>query len=264
MSKRVYGLGILAVLILASVGIAAYRSSSFEMTPTASSPIASGVGGMYTKSTDGRVRLVSSGGTEYRSGTASDIFISAGAPGGAVLSSCWMDSTDNYRLWCKESAGNLRQRFDGTAPGTFGCGTPAAGCFTSVTLNGAPTEAWFSRTCTITSAAAATPITCLADADVPLTHKAYVAGWHAKVNGATPWATTATCSIADSGSISFVSIAVAALTANAYIVDTTANVTLQNAYTLNTGGGADKGLQVYCNANGTGSDLVVTVYGVIK
>jgi len=57
---------------------------------------------------------------------------------------------------------------------------------------------------------------------------------------------------------------VAALTANAYVVDTTANVTLQTAYTLNSGSGADKGLQISCNANGTGSDLVVTVYGVIK
>lgn len=122
----------------------------------------------------------------------------------------------------------------------------------------------FSRTCTITSAAAATPVTCLDDADVPTTAKAYLLGWHAKVNGSTAWATTATCTIRDSASTGFAQIAVAALTGNAYVEPTTANVTLLSAYSLNSGGMADLGLQVACNANGTGSDLAVTLFGVIK
>jgi len=118
--RRIHGIGILAVLVLGGVGLAAYRSSSFEMTPVASSPIASGMGGMYTKSSDGRPRLVSASAAEYRAGTATDMLVSAGVPGAAVLSSCWMDSTDNYRLWCKESAGNLRQRTDVSTTGTIG------------------------------------------------------------------------------------------------------------------------------------------------
>lgn len=122
----------------------------------------------------------------------------------------------------------------------------------------------FTRTCTITSAAAATPVTCLSDADVPSTAKAYLLGWHAKVNGSTAWATTATCTIRDSASTGFAQIAVAALTGNAYVEPATANVTLLSAYSLNSGGMADLGLQLVCNANGTGSDLVVTLYGVVK
>lgn len=112
------------------------RSTAFEMTPQLSNPISAGMGGLYANSTDGRPRLVSSSGVEYRAGTASDILISAGTPGSAVLGSCWSNSADGYKLTCKESAGNLRQRFDGTAPGTFGCGTPGAACFSSVTMSG--------------------------------------------------------------------------------------------------------------------------------
>lgn len=242
-----------------------FRSSSIEMTPQASNPTPAGVGGLYTKTSDGIPRLVSATSVEYPAGEARHIYTYAGAPPGAVTDDCWMDSTDANRLWCMEDVGAIRQRFDGTAPGAIGCGgTPAAGCFTSVTIGGAPAEAFFSRTCTITSAAAATPVTCLADADVPAGKSAYLLGWHAKVNGATAWATTATCTIQDSASTGFVQVAVAALTGNAFVGDQTANVTNLSAYSLNLGGMAAKGLRVVCNANGTGSDLVVTLYGSTK
>jgi hypothetical protein len=102
------------------VALGAYRSSSFEMTPVSSSPVVAGMGGMYTRSSDGRPRLVSTAGVEYRAGTASDVVISAGAPGAAVLGSCWIDSTDSNRLWCKETAGNLRQRTDVASAGSIG------------------------------------------------------------------------------------------------------------------------------------------------
>lgn len=254
-----------AVVLLAGVSLAAYRSVSFEMTPVLTSPIGANVGGMYTSSVDTKPHFVTSAGVDYAAGDAWHLHTSAGAPGSLVLGDCWTDSTDSYRVWCKESTGNIRQRFVGTAPGPIGCGgTESTGCFSSVTIGGAPAEAFFSRTCTITSAAAATPVTCLADADVPLTKKAYLLGWHAKVNGATAWATTASCSISDSASVAFASIAVAAMTGNAFIGDTTANVTNQLAYYAGTGGMTDKGLQVSCNANGTGDDLIVTVYGVVK
>ena len=62
-------------------------------------------------------------------------------------------------------------------------------------------ERTFSRTCQLTSATAATPVTCLADGDVPAGKSAYLLGWHAKVNGATAWATTATVSIKDTSEI---------------------------------------------------------------
>lgn len=113
-------LKVLALLFVAVVSIAAYRSTSFEMSPLVSSPITLGLGGLYTKNSDGRPRLVSSSAVEYRAGTASDVVITAGAPGGAVLGSCWMDSTDLYKLWCKETAGNLRQRTDVSTAGSVG------------------------------------------------------------------------------------------------------------------------------------------------
>ncbi len=94
----------------------------------------------------------------------------------------------------------------------------------------------------------------------------YITGFHAKVNGATLWATTATVKIQDTNSsaVDFVTMAVAALTANAFVGPTTTNVTAEPAFSLGTGGTAAKGLQIKGNANGTGSNLVVTVTGFIK
>lgn len=267
MSKNLQrGLVGLAIFVLAGLGFAGQRAVSFEMTPTASNPVASGLGGLYTKSSDGKPRLVSASAVEYPAGEARHVFTAAGAPVGAVLGDCWTDSTDNYRLYCKESTGSLAQRVDLNSPGPIGSGTAAAGNFSTVTIGGAPAEAFFSRTCTITSAAAITPVNCLADADVPSGKVAYLMGWHAKVNGATPWATTANCWIEDTGGTAnfFVTMAVAALTANAFVGDWSANVTQQAPYSRNVGGTSDLGIEIACNANGTGSSLVVTIYGVIK
>lgn len=242
-----------------------FRSTSFEMTPQTSNPTPASMGGLYTKSSDGKPRLVDTSSIEYPAGEARHIYTSAGAPGAAVLGDCWIDNTDTNRLWCKEDVGNIRQRFDGTDPGPLGCGgTEDTGCFTSVKIADAPAEAHFSRTCTITSAAAATPVNCLADADVPAALHAHVLGFHGYVDGATAWATTATCTLRDTASIGFITVAVAAMTGNAYIEPTTANVTRADAYRKNLGGTADKGLEIVCNANGTGSDFVVTVFGAIK
>ncbi len=96
------------------------RTTSVSMTPMTPSPIPAGRGGLYTSSTDGKPRLVSSAGTEYPAGEARHIYTVAGAPGGAVLGDCWVDSTDSHRLYCKESAGNLRQRPDLGVPGALG------------------------------------------------------------------------------------------------------------------------------------------------
>lgn len=124
----------------------------------------------------------------------------------------------------------------------------------------------FTVTATITSATAATPVIILPDSVVGAGRKVYVTDIVSKVNGGTPWATTATVKLQDTNSsaVDFVTVAVAAMTANAVIHPTTANVTIENAYALGTGGTAAKGLQLKGNANGTGSPYTVTVTGIIK
>ena len=124
----------------------------------------------------------------------------------------------------------------------------------------------FHKTATITSAAAATAVSLLADSEVPTGKKCYITGFIARVNGATNWGTTATVKIQDTNSsaVDFVTMAVAALTGNTTVFPHTSNVTLGSAILLGSGGTASKGLQLKGNANGTGSDLVVTVFGFFK
>ncbi len=124
----------------------------------------------------------------------------------------------------------------------------------------------FSRTCTITSAAGATAIHCLAAADVPSNVAPYVTEMIAKVNGSTAYGTIANCYLKDTASspVTLVTMAAAALTANAVLGLNTANVTLADPVALGTGATLAKGIDLVCNATGTGSDLVVTVVGVLK
>lgn len=124
----------------------------------------------------------------------------------------------------------------------------------------------FHRTATITSAAAATPVILVPDADIPPGKICYVSGFIARVNGATAWATTTNVKIQDTAGtpVDFVTIAVAALTANTTIHPTTSNVTLESAMILGTGGTVNRGIRLVGNANGTGSNLVVTVFGFFK
>jgi hypothetical protein len=124
----------------------------------------------------------------------------------------------------------------------------------------------FCKTATITSAAAATAVSLLADSEVPTGKKCYVTGFIGRVNGTTVWATTATVKIQDTNSsaVDFVTMAVAALTSQARVYPGTANVTTENAMANGTGGTASKGLQLKGDANGTGSDLIVTVTGFFK
>jgi len=129
------------------------------------------------------------------------------------------------------------------------------------------TDTWevFHKTVTITSAAAATAVSVLSDAVVGTGRKVFLQGFIGRVNGATNWATTATVKIQDTNGtpVDFVTAAVAALTGNSRVVPGTANVTLENAYANGTGGTLSKGLQLKGDANGTGSDLIVTVWGII-
>lgn len=131
------------------------------------------------------------------------------------------------------------------------------------TVNLLPYGTPFKATATLTSAAAAVAITVLADTAVPAGKKVYVTNVFAKVNGATNWATTATVVLQDSAAVAGVTYAVAALTGNAFVGLTTANVTVAAPVSTGVGFTAAKGLQIVGNANGTGSDLVVTVTGFI-
>lgn len=108
-----------SLLLMPSPAEADTRTTSVSMTPVSSSPIPAARGGLYTSSTDGKPRFVDVGGVEYPAGEARHAYVSPGAPGGAVLGDCWVDSTDNYTLYCKESAGNLRQRKDLSVPGAI-------------------------------------------------------------------------------------------------------------------------------------------------
>jgi hypothetical protein len=124
----------------------------------------------------------------------------------------------------------------------------------------------FVRTVTLPSATAATPVSVIADAEVPAGYTPFVTDFLGRVNGTTAWATTATVKLQDTNGtpVDFATIAVAALTSQARLVKGTANVTLEDAMSLGTGGTASKGIQVKANANGTGSDLVLTVAGFYR
>lgn len=218
---------------------AGVATDKVSMTPAASPTCASGKACVYAKSSDSRVYVVDATGLELGSNVARSIRTSASCAGlgSPALGDVCFDTTLGQFLF-------------------YG----SAGWTTAVT------EQPFVRTCTITSAAAATPITCLADASVPSGKKAYLAGWHAKVSGATAWATTASCAVKDTSGAAtpFVTLAVAALTGNAFVADHSSSVTQEASYARNLGTAAGKGLVIVCDANGTGSDLVVTVYGVVK
>ena len=93
----------------------------------------SGKPGLYAGA-DGVLRLKAAGGATLKAGESTGPTVSAGAPGGAALGSCWADSTDDYRVYCRESSGDLAQRVDLTAPGIIGGGTPSSATFTTIAM----------------------------------------------------------------------------------------------------------------------------------
>lgn len=127
---------------------------------------------------------------------------------------------------------------------------------------------FFYETATITSAAAATPVNIIPDARVGTGRKVYLQGYVTKVDGATNWATTGNLKIQDTNGtpVDFVTITVNAATTNGNVetVVGMSNVAMEDAYSEGSGGTAGKGLQVVGDANGTGSDMKFTVWGLIK
>lgn len=135
----------------------------------------------------------------------------------------------------------------------------------SSNASGDPVE-YFHETVTITSAAAATAVSIIPAARVGSGRKVYLQGFVGRVNGTTGWGTTATVKIQDTNAsaVDYVTFAVAALTNQARVFPGTANVTSENAFSRGEAGTAGYGLQLKGDANGTGSDFIVTVWGVIK
>lgn len=217
--------------------------------------------------TNAHALLVEAGRTTLKgaltvTGAASSIVASSAAltlTAGAT--SVWSNSSGDLRV---DTAAVLNLGTTAATSTNLGRSGQVTNVLGTVQINTAPTVATFFKTCTITSAAAATPVNCLSAADVPAALSAKLGKWHLYINGATPWATTATCVIEDTAGTDLVSIAVAAMTANAFVGDHSANVTPAAAYRLGTGGAVDLGLQISCNANGTGSDAVFVLMGTVQ
>lgn len=124
----------------------------------------------------------------------------------------------------------------------------------------------FTITATIASASCHTAVSVLADSYVGAGRIVHVTNVIARVNGTTAWATTATVKLQDTNGtpVDFVTYAVASMTSQARMFLGGTDVTTENALSLNSGGTAGKGLQLLGDANGTGSNFVVTVTGYIS
>lgn len=132
----------------------------------------------------------------------------------------------------------------------------------------------FHRTVTLTSAAAATPVVVLNPVEVPAARAVYISGFTFNVNGATAWtdSTATDVRLEDSAGspVTAATIAKAALTGNATLWPTTANVTVGTSISQGVGLTAGKGLSLVGTNAGTaatfaaGSTLVATVWGYIK
>lgn len=134
-----------------------------------------------------------------------------------------------------------------------------------VVANAALGGRFFKKTATLTSATAATPVHLLTDEEVGSGKKAYVSKIYFSVDGATNWATTTTVTLQDTAGTPMVgaTVLVAGLTGDAMIDEGDTNVTLGEAIADGKGFTAGNGLDIVGDANGTGSDLIVTVFGCI-
>lgn len=122
------------------------------------------------------------------------------------------------------------------------------------------------KTVTLTSAAAATPVEVFSNDEIGAANKFYLMGYVLKVDGATDWATTATVKIQDTNAsaVDFVTLAASALDGNEVHGPWSDSATMEDAFSEGTGGTQGKGVQIVGDANGTGSSLKVTVWGIVK
>ena len=132
-----------------------------------------------------------------------------------------------------------------------------------VVANAALGGRFFKKTAKLTSAAATTPVHLLTDAEVGSGNKAYASKIYFSVDGDTKWAATANVTLQDTAAVVGATVAVAGLIGNAMIDEGNSNVTLGEAIADGDGFTAGKGLDIVGDAIGTGSDLIVTVFGCI-
>lgn len=132
----------------------------------------------------------------------------------------------------------------------------------------------FDRRVILTSAAAATRIPIMTNDEVPDGYRVYLWGCTALVSGGTQWATTATVKVRTiTTNTELVNFVVAELTADTFIdAFTSTGLQLSGGAQLSAlstvakkGEFADsgEGIEVIGNANGTGSDLYVRVWGIL-
>lgn len=134
-----------------------------------------------------------------------------------------------------------------------------------VTANAALGGRFFKKTATLTSADAETPVPILTDAEVGSGKKAYVSQVFLSVNGAVSWGTTATISIQDTNDTAVPGCTFDAtkLVANSMHQLASSDFTLLAPIADGAGFTTAKGLNIVGDADGTGSDLIVTVFGCI-
>ena len=134
---------------------------------------------------------------------------------------------------------------------------------TIVNANAALGGRFFKKTVTLSSASAATPVHVLTAAEVGAGKKAYVSQVFFSVDGGVDWATTATVSLQDTAGSPVVgcTVATSALTGNAMVQ--LADAALFAPIADGAGFTTAKGLDIVGDANGTGSNLLVTVFGCI-
>jgi len=139
---------------------------------------------------------------------------------------------------------------------------------TQMTVNTMKSEGIpFHKVVTLTSALGDTPVDIVADAEVDDGKKVYLQGFILRVDGAVVWGGgIANVKIQDKNPtpVDLVTDLVADLIANAVVMHDGANVTLEDAFTKGTGITAGRGIHVVADAAGTGSDLIVQAWGVIK
>ena len=119
----------------------------------------------------------------------------------------------------------------------------------------------FMATATLESNAADVAVELLEDAAVPTGKKVYIHQIIATVDGATEWGTVTKVTVQDSSAVGGAEFAVADLEANAVL--TLGDATLLAPIAKHAGFTAKKGIEVVADKAGTGSDLIVTVYGYI-
>ena len=148
----------------------------------------------------------------------------------------------------------------------IGDGATAGGKLLPVLSTGGAGER-FQVTGTLTSAAAATAVTLLADSVVGTGRKVYITDWFVSVSAATAWTdiTATIVSIKDNAAVSAIIFAKAGLTDKAMLYPGSANTTYGTMIPGQSGLTSGRGLNVVADAVfAAGSDLKVTVMGFIK